>query len=100
MDHRRTVKLSDMGLARKLGKGQSSYTASVGGTVGWQAPELYSGGRISKAVDMFSLGCIFYFVLTKGKHPFGERYRMRVHSVFLLKNSSLFFFFPLALSQL
>lgn len=23
-------------------------------------------------MDIFSLGCIFYFVLTKGKHPFGN----------------------------
>ena len=26
----------------------------------------------SKAIDIFSLGCVFYYVLSKGKHPFGD----------------------------
>lgn len=27
----------------------------------------------SKTIDIFSLGCVFYYVLTKGKHPYGEQ---------------------------
>ncbi|KAJ3342126.1 bifunctional endoribonuclease/protein kinase ire1 [Gonapodya sp. JEL0774] len=73
-----------------------------GGTIGWRAPEciapdtgtpvapeddshssnessntkpvLDSGRRITKAVDIFSAGCVFYYVLTDGDHPFGDRY--------------------------
>lgn len=30
--------------------------------------------RLTRAIDIFSLGCIFYYVLSKGKHPFGERF--------------------------
>ena len=42
------------------------------GTIGWSAPELYLLKETrSNAVDIFSLGCVFYFILTKG-HPFGE----------------------------
>lgn len=26
-------------------------------------------------MDVFSLGCIFYYVITHGKHPFGENTR-------------------------
>lgn len=29
--------------------------------------------RLTRAVDIFSLGCIFYYVLSKGDHPFGDR---------------------------
>lgn len=30
--------------------------------------------RLTRAIDIFSMGCVFYFVFSKGQHPFGERY--------------------------
>ncbi|AET41451.1 bifunctional endoribonuclease/protein kinase IRE1 Ecym_8164 [Eremothecium cymbalariae DBVPG len=30
--------------------------------------------RLTRAIDIFSLGCVFYYVLSKGRHPFGERF--------------------------
>lgn len=73
------------------------------GTSGWRAPELlldhdlmeispssvYSvdstqdqstlgstgnGKRLTKAIDIFSLGCLFFYILSGGLHPFGDRY--------------------------
>ncbi|KAJ1962304.1 bifunctional endoribonuclease/protein kinase ire1 [Dipsacomyces acuminosporus] len=29
--------------------------------------------RMTRAVDIFSMGCVFYYVLMDGEHPFGER---------------------------
>ena len=29
------------------------------------------------AVDIFSLGCVFYFILSGGKHPYGPEFFMR-----------------------
>ncbi|KAJ2647783.1 bifunctional endoribonuclease/protein kinase ire1 [Coemansia sp. RSA 1250] len=29
--------------------------------------------RMTRAVDIFSLGCVFYYVLMDGDHPFGDR---------------------------
>jgi serine/threonine-protein kinase/endoribonuclease IRE1 len=29
-----------------------------------------SGRRATKAIDIFSLGCVFYYVMTQGRHPF------------------------------
>ncbi|KAJ3252083.1 bifunctional endoribonuclease/protein kinase ire1 [Boothiomyces macroporosus] len=76
----------------------------VAGTVGWRAPECLlansvhpgsgsseeSGGwvlptkkngqntestyRITKAIDIFSTGCVFYYIASQGEHPFGERF--------------------------
>lgn len=49
------------------------------------------------AVDVFSLGCIYYYVLTRGKHPFGEVLKRQAnimqgeYSLKLLGTSSLFF---------
>lgn len=71
------VKLADVGLALRLGENRSSYTAlsNAGGgigTTGWRAPEVLSGGRQTKAVDVFSAGCIISSVLTGGDHPYGN----------------------------
>ncbi|KAJ2721725.1 bifunctional endoribonuclease/protein kinase ire1 [Coemansia sp. Benny D115] len=29
--------------------------------------------RMTRAVDIFSMGCVFYYILTDGEHPFGDR---------------------------
>lgn len=31
----------------------------------------------TKKMDIFSAGCIFYYVLTRGKHPFGDNMFLR-----------------------
>ncbi|XP_064392604.1 serine/threonine-protein kinase/endoribonuclease IRE2-like [Halichondria panicea] len=41
------------------------------GTMGWVAPELWGKEKRLPAVDIFSMGCVFYYALTRGKHPFG-----------------------------
>ncbi|CAI5461602.1 unnamed protein product [Closterium sp. Yama58-4] len=68
-------KLSDMGISKRLGDGASSFdTMTAGsGSSGWQAPEqLEDGSRLTKSVDMFSFGCLVFFCVSGGSHPFGE----------------------------
>ncbi|KAJ9102214.1 hypothetical protein QFC20_005043 [Naganishia adeliensis] len=31
-------------------------------------------GRLTRAVDLFALGCVYYYVITSGGHPYGGRY--------------------------
>lgn len=71
------IKLADVGLALRLAENRSSYTAVTNagggvGTTGWRAPEVLSGGRQTKAVDVFAAGCVVCYVLTGGQHPFGN----------------------------
>lgn len=89
----RLIKISDMGLAKKLitdtsrcssehisrlgvcgGDGMSSQEDAVG-TVGWRAPELITTppSKVTARVDIFALGCIIHYVLTY-THPFGQRF--------------------------
>ncbi|GAA5832713.1 hypothetical protein JCM11251_005732 [Rhodosporidiobolus azoricus] len=35
--------------------------------------------RLTRSIDVFSLGCIFYYVLTRGEHPFGGRYEREMN---------------------
>lgn len=71
------VVLSDFGLCKKLPAGRCSFSlrSGVPGTEGWMAPELLQlppPGSPTSAVDIFSAGCVFYYVLSGGSHPFGE----------------------------
>jgi len=67
------IKLADFGLAKELeptaGGGRSMLKASLSGTPAYCAPERLSQDQESKAVDMWSIGCIMYFLLF-GVPPF------------------------------
>ncbi|KAF7349098.1 hypothetical protein MVEN_01431900 [Mycena venus] len=49
----------------------SSSSAKTGGTMRWQAPELFHGGRTNLASDVYALACVFYEIFT-GTIPFYE----------------------------
>ncbi|KAK4261619.1 hypothetical protein QN277_004588 [Acacia crassicarpa] len=69
------AKVSDMGISKRLVGDVSSFShnGTGCGSSGWQAPEQLHQGSQTRAVDLFSLGCILFFCITKGRHPFGER---------------------------
>jgi serine/threonine-protein kinase/endoribonuclease IRE1 len=91
--------ISDFGLGKNLPENVSTLIDPTGnaGTSGWKAPELISqprenegrhsqgnslngsesatGGTISgvkRAADIFSLGCLFFWLLTDGIHPYED----------------------------
>ncbi|KAK2975680.1 hypothetical protein RJ640_027783, partial [Escallonia rubra] len=68
------AKLSDMGISKRLVEDMSSLShhATGYGSSGWQAPEQLLHGRQTRAVDLFSLGCVLFFCITRGRHPFGD----------------------------
>lgn len=78
------LKIADFGFCKPV-KGADSFSMSAPciGTLGWMAPELLrimqdvESGRkaalyATTAIDVFPLGCVFFFFLTKGTHPFGS----------------------------
>jgi serine/threonine-protein kinase/endoribonuclease IRE1 len=102
--------ISDFGLCKKLEGDQSSFratTAHAAGTSGWRAPELLidegdslynhtnnnsenseplvidtlSNRRATRAIDIFSMGCVFYYILSNGQHPFGDKYMREANIV-------------------
>lgn len=89
--------ISDFGLCKTLPDNASTLMGTTGnaGTIGWKAPELIMNPKgsdnglssqsqtvdstssneavaqgVKRAVDIFSLGCVFFYVLTNGAHPF------------------------------
>ncbi|XP_020535380.1 serine/threonine-protein kinase/endoribonuclease IRE1b isoform X2 [Jatropha curcas] len=77
------AKLSDMGISKLLPGDMSSLTqhATGYGSSGWQSPEQLLHRRQTRAVDLFSLGCVLFFCVTGGKHPFGENIERDVNIV-------------------
>lgn len=74
--------ISDFGLCKKLAHGRNSVTCQTGaiGTDGWIAPEMFkSDNKMNRSVDIFSSGCVFYYVLSGGRHPFGDQYRRQAN---------------------
>ncbi len=72
LDAAGVVKVSDMGLSRKVDDTQGHVCTTSQGTAGWQPLEVLERAVQSEKVDTFSFGCIAFFVLTLGKHPFGS----------------------------
>ncbi|KAM1047491.1 hypothetical protein ACFX2C_026842 [Malus domestica] len=83
------AKLSDMGISKRLIGDMSSlghlatgnYLIAGCGSSGWQAPEQLLHGRQTRAVDMFSLGCLLFYCITGGRHPFGDQLERDINIV-------------------
>lgn len=77
------AKLSDMGISKRLLGDMSSlaYHATGSGSSGWQAPEQLHHRCETRAVDLFSLGCVLFYCITGGRHPFGDHLERDVNIV-------------------
>ncbi|ODM88508.1 Serine/threonine-protein kinase/endoribonuclease IRE1, partial [Orchesella cincta] len=77
------VKIADFGLSRdKFWMEGTSVANTASGTQGWVAPKILAqvdaGEKAPKftfSSDVFALGCLYYYVVTNGKHPFGDSMR-------------------------
>lgn len=66
-----SVKLTDFGIASVHGDPQLTATGLVIGSPAYMAPEQATGGKITSASDLWSLGATLYFAL-EGVAPFGR----------------------------
>jgi serine/threonine-protein kinase len=70
------IKICDFGVARRLSSDSSTNTTALSnsrwtlaGTPAYMAPEVIQGLRFDERADLFSLGTVFYEMLT-GRNPF------------------------------
>ena len=68
MDTEGHIKISDFGLSKKL-ENPKDKAYTLCGTLQYLAPEILKNKGYDKSVDFWSLGCIYYEMLT-GKKPF------------------------------
>ena len=66
------VKLTDLGLSKRLMDSANHLSSKFNYTaLAWIAPELYTPPfHFSAASDIWALGCVIYFLFTRGRHPF------------------------------
>jgi serine/threonine protein kinase len=63
------LKVTDFGIARAISASSFTQTGIVVGSVQYASPEQVKGGLVGPQSDLYSLGCVFYEMLT-GKVPF------------------------------
>ena len=72
-EEKRTAKLADFGLAKKVVAGESDINEKgLAGTPYFMAPELFEGESASPRSDVYAVGVTYFFVLS-GKLPFLAR---------------------------
>lgn len=64
-----SICLLDFGVAKDMDNGGGTIAGSVIGTNGYMSPEQANGYSINFPSDIYSLGCVFYYMLT-GHHAF------------------------------
>lgn len=100
-NNERKVMISDFGLSKQLGNLDTGHTSSAmryfDGTQGWMAPEIVKAKKDedkslipTKSADIFSLGCVLYYILSDGRHPFGMIDQRQTN---ILENNSVFYMF-------
>ena len=71
------VRLADAGPGDESQSSRGSTSTVSGGTAGASGSGSATGtkpARLTKSVDIFALGCLYYYVLTNGLHPYGDRF--------------------------
>jgi eukaryotic-like serine/threonine-protein kinase len=63
------IVVMDFGLARSLGEAGMTQTGAIVGTIEYMSPEQALGSQLDQRSDIFSVGLIFYELLT-GKAPY------------------------------
>ncbi len=84
-----TVKIMDFGLAKVKGNGQITKIGTTLGTASYMAPEQAQGEKSDNRSDIWSLGVIFYEMLT-GRLPYnGEFEQAIIYSILNVEPESI-----------
>jgi serine/threonine-protein kinase len=84
LDEERNVFLTDFGIARRLGETRLTGQGMVVGSPTYMSPEAWRGEEPSAETDVYSLGVIFFQLLT-GKAPFEETKTARLMNAHLFE---------------
>lgn len=72
IDAHNHVRLIDFGIARNFKEGQRSDTLALG-TIGFAAPEQFNKHQSDHRTDLYNLGAMMYYLLSKGRYYYTEQ---------------------------
>jgi serine/threonine protein kinase len=72
-----SLKVADFGQSKIIEAGETTRTST--GTPGYRPPEMYAGEAYRESVDLFSAGCILFFLLA-GYQPFASYPKHKIKS--------------------
>ncbi|GAM20432.1 hypothetical protein SAMD00019534_036070 [Acytostelium subglobosum LB1] len=73
--------ITDMGLSKMSVETSFAFTHAPSGHGGYFPAEVINNQRKTNSVDIFALGCLMYYILTDGGHPFGDKVHLRVSKI-------------------
>lgn len=62
VDSQNNLKIGDFGLSKRLPDIESDFSNNMQGSPHYQAPEIYNEDFINYKVDIWALGCVFYYL--------------------------------------
>ncbi|GAM20181.1 hypothetical protein SAMD00019534_033560 [Acytostelium subglobosum LB1] len=73
--------ITDMGLSKMSVETSFAFTHAPSGQGGYFPAEVINNQRKTNSVDIFALGCLMYYILTDGGHPFGDNQHIRAFKI-------------------
>ncbi|KAJ4794570.1 Serine/threonine-protein kinase [Rhynchospora pubera] len=75
LDENFSAKIADFGMAKLLGRDFSRALTTIRGTIGYLAPEWFSGVAITKKADVYSFGLMLFEIISgkRNKSKFNNR---------------------------
>ncbi len=94
------VKIADFGLAQAQDLTTITVTGAIVGTPAYMSPEQAAGKKVDNRSDIFSLGVVFYEMLTGAKPFKGENYSSVIHEILTVTPPKAFEANPLISKEL
>jgi serine/threonine protein kinase len=99
LDDNLTTKVSDFGLSRLLFGGDTQFTTSLKGSMGYMDPIYFHEGRLTPKSDVYSFGIVLFELITRKRVKHGENNLIRTFNKACAKGKALKELFDAAIAD-
>ncbi|CAL4984080.1 unnamed protein product [Urochloa decumbens] len=99
LDGNLTTKVSDFGLSRLLFSGDTQFTTSLKGSMGYMDPIYFHEGRLTPKSDVYSFGIVLFELITRKRVKHGDNNLIRTFNKACAKGKGLKELFDAAIAD-